>query len=322
MEEQDRLHYCLNRAWLGKLRWTMPIDLNALATLAVVARTRSFRAAADQLGVTRSAVSQAVRKLEDALGTALLRRTTRSVALTEAGEALLDRITPALAEIAAAAQAAAAQDGRPVGLLRLAVSSIAENFLSGDMLASFLVANPGVRLDVLVTDAEFDIVEAGFDAGVRLGEVIERDMIAVPVSKDQRQIVVAAPAYLAAAGTPRHPRELMQHRCIGWRSSAEAAPYRWEFTEDGRDFAVTVAPDMTTNEMALMVKMARAGFGLTIGMAETFMPWLSRGELCEVLEPFCPPLPGFFLFYPSRRHLPNKLRALVNHVRDWRKSQK
>ena len=299
----------------------MPIDLNALATLAVVARTRSFRAAADRLGVTRSAVSQAVRKVEDALGTAVLRRTTRSVALTEAGEALLDRVAPALAEIGAATQAAAAHDGRPAGLLRLAVSSIAESFLSGDLLASFLTAHPSVRLDVLVTDAEFDIVGAGFDAGVRLGEVIEvieRDMIAVPVSKDQRQIVVAAPAYLAAAGAPLHPRDLTQHRCIGWRSSAETAPYRWEFTEDGGDFAVTVEPEMTTNDMALMVKMARAGAGLTIGMAETFAPLLHTGELRAVLEPYCPPLPGFFLFYPSRRHLPMKLRALVDHVRDRR----
>lgn len=198
------------------------------------------------------------------------------------------------------------------------MSSIAEGFLSGDLLASFLAAHPGVRLDVLVSDAEFDIVAAGFDAGVRLGEVIERDMIAVPVGKDQRQIVVAAPAYLAAAGTPLHPRELTRHRCIGWRSSVEAAPYRWEFTEDGRDFAVAVEPEMTTNDMALMVKMARAGAGLTIGMAETFAPLLQTGELHAVLEPYCALLPGFFLFYPSRRHLPTTLRALVDHVRDRR----
>lgn len=296
----------------------MSIDLNALATLAVVARARSFRAASDQLGVSRSAVSQAVRKVEDALGTAVLRRTTRSVALTEAGEALLARVAPALAEIDAATQTAAAHEGRPAGILRLAVSSIAESFLSGDLLTSFLTSYPGVRLDVLLTDAEFDIVAAGFDAGVRLGEVIEHDMIAVPVSREQRQIVVAAPAYLAAAGTPLHPRELMQHRCIGWRSSAEAAPYRWEFTENERDFAVTVEPEMTTNDMALMVKMARAGAGLTIGMAETFAPLLHTGELRAILEPYCPPLPGFFLFYPGRRHLPMKLRALVDHVRDWR----
>ncbi|MDX7954032.1 LysR substrate-binding domain-containing protein, partial [Lichenihabitans sp. Uapishka_5] len=202
---------------------------------------------------------------------------------------------------------------------RLAVSSIAESFLSGDLLGSFLLGHPGLRLDIVVTDAEFDIVAGGFDAGVRLGEVIERDMIAVPVSTEQRQIVVAAPTFLAVAGTPLHPRDLTRHRCIGWRSSVEAAPYRWEFTEDGRDFIVAVEPAMTTNDMSLMVKMACAGAGLTIGMAETFAPWLRSGELCEVLEPFCPPLSGFFLFYPSRHHLPIKLRALVDHVRGRRR---
>ena len=296
----------------------MPIDLNALATVAAVARARSFRAAADELGVTRSAVSQAVRKVEDSLGTAILRRTTRSVALTEAGEALLNRAVPALVEIEAAIQVASDREGRPTGLLRIAVSSIADGFLSGELLASFRAAYPGIRLDILVTDAEFDIVAGGFDAGVRLREVIERDMIAVPVSGDQRQIVVAAPAYLAAAGTPLHPRELTQHRCIGWRPSANVAPYRWEFVEDGREFDVAVEPEVTTNDMALMVRMALAGAGLTVGMAETFAPWLRDSELISVLEPYCPRLPGFFLFYSSRHHLPPKLRALVDHVREWR----
>jgi DNA-binding transcriptional LysR family regulator len=297
----------------------MPIDLNALATLAAVARARSFRVAAEQLGVTRSAVSQAVRKVEDALGVAVLRRTTRSVTLTEAGEALLERLGPAMAEIQAATEAASDGQGRPTGVLRLAVSSIAESFLSGELLAAFRAAHPSVRLDILVTDEECDIVAAGFDAGVRLGEVVEHDMIAVPIGTDQRQIVVAAPAYLAAAGTPLHPRDLTQHACIGWRSSTDVAPYRWEFAEEGREFAVAVDPEVTTNDMGLMVGMALAGAGLTVGMAETFAPWLNDGRLCAVLDSFCPPLPGFFLFYPNRRHLAPKLRAMVDHVKAWRR---
>ena len=292
----------------------MAIDLNALATLVAVSRAGSFRAAADQLGVTRSATSQAVRKVEDALGIAILHRTTRSVALTEAGEALLDRIAPALAEIEAAVQTASDREGRPTGSLRLAVSSIAESFLSGELLASFRAAYPGVGLDIFVTDEALDIVSSGFDAGVRLGEVIERDMIAVPIGADQRQIVVAAPAYLAVAGTPLHPREVTGHQCIGWRPSTDVAPYRWEFTENGREFDVAVQPEVTTNDMTLMVRMALAGAGLTIGMEDTFTPWLRSGELRAVLEPFCPSLPGFFLFYPSRRNLSPKLRALVDHV--------
>lgn len=296
----------------------MPVDLNALATLAVVAELRSFRAAADQLGVTRSAVSQAVRKVEDALGTSVLRRTTRSVTLTEEGEALLDRIAPALGEISSAIEASGAQEGKATGRLRLAVSSICEGFLSGDLLASFVAENPAVGMDVVVTDGQFDIVAAGFDAGVRLGEIIERDMIAVPVGRDQRQIVVASPAYLASAGTPAHPSELPRHRCIGWRSDLGLAPYRWEFSENGRDFAVSVEPEMTSNDMGLMVNMARAGAGLTIGMAETFAPFIETGELEPVLSDFCPPFPGFFLYFPSRRHLPLKLRALVDHVHSWR----
>ena len=215
--------------------------------------------------------------------------------------------------------AAADRKGQPSGLLRLAVSSIAESFLSGELLATFRVAHPRILLDILVTDQEFDIVASGFDAGVRLGEVIERDMIAVPIGTDQRQIVVAAPSYLAAAGTPLHPRELTEHRCIGWRPSIDVAPYRWEFVEGGRDFDVAVNPEVTTNDMALMVKLAVAGAGLTVGMAETFAPWLRNGELSSVLDPYCPPFPGFYLFYSNRRHSPPRLRAMIDHVRDWRR---
>lgn len=293
----------------------MPTDLNALAVFALVAQQRSFRAAADRLGVTRSAVSQTISRLEATMGLALVRRTTRSVSLTEAGERLHAALAPALAEIEAAIESTGDHAGAPRGQLRLAVSSIAERFLAGPLLAGFAATHPAVQLDVTVTDEEFDIVAEGFDAGVRLGEVIEQDMIAVPVSAEQRQIVVAAPAYLARAGAPAHPRELAGFRCIGWRPAPQKAPYRWEFTEGGRDITVAVAPEITTNDMALMIKLALAGAGLTFGLEETFRPSIARGELVPLLEAYCPPFAGFYLYYPSRRNLAPKLRALIDHLR-------
>ncbi|MDQ0345963.1 LysR family transcriptional regulator [Ancylobacter vacuolatus] len=296
----------------------MMADLNALSVFTLVAQERSFRAAADRLGVTRSAVSQSIGRLEAALGLALVRRTTRSVSLTEAGERLNAALAPAIADIQAAVEGTGDLAGRPRGQLRLAVSSIAERFLAGPLLAGFAAAYPDVQIDVTVTDEEFDIVAEGFDAGVRLGEVIEQDMIAVPVSGEQRQTVVASPAYFERAGTPLHPRELAQHRCIGWRPAPKRAPYRWEFTQEGRDFAVAVAPEITTNDMALMIKLAVAGAGITFGMEETFRPLVARGELVPVLDAYCPPFAGFYLYYPNRRNLAPKLRALIDHLRQSR----
>ena len=295
----------------------MQPDLNALAIFAIVAEERNFRAAADRIGVTRSAVSQAIRKLEKDIGAVLLQRTTRSVSLTETGERLYAGIAPSIAEMKSATEAAGSLDAKPTGQLRLAVSSIAEEFLAGPMLVAFADAYPKIRIDIVVTDEEFDIVGQGYDAGVRLGEVIEQDMIAVPVSGDQRQVAVAAPAYLARFGAPAHPRELAGHRCIGWRRAPGVAPYRWEFTENGRDFSVDVAPEITTNDMALMTKLALAGGGISGGLEETYRPWLERGELVSVLDGFCPPFPGFYLYYPSRK-MPPKLRALVDHLQRFR----
>lgn len=293
----------------------MNLDLSGIVVFLAVAEARSFRAAAERLGVTRSAVSQAIRRMEDRLGVALIHRTTRSVSLTEAGERLQQRVAPALAEVEIALDATRDRDVAPTGLLRLAVSSIAERFLSGPLLASFGHAHPGVQLDVTVTDEEFDIVAEGYDAGIRLGEVIEQDMIAVPVSGDQRQMVVAAPSYVERFGAPSHPAELSTHRCIGWRPSPEVAPYRWEFEENGREFDVAVNPRITTNDMWVMVRTACAGGGLTFGMEETFRPYLKRGELVPLLEKYCPPFPGFFLYFADRRNLAPKLRALIDHVR-------
>lgn len=293
----------------------MAPDLNALAVFVLVAEERSFRAAADRLGVTRSAVSQTMRRLEVSLGIALVQRTTRSVSLTEAGERLLSDVAPAVADMRAALEGLEGLKGRPRGRLRLAVSSIAERFLSGPFLAAFAEAYPEVALDITVTDEEFDIVAEGFDAGVRLGEVIEQDMIAVPVAGEERQLAVCAPSYRARFGVPSHPAELAAHACIGWRPMPKAAPYRWEFAENGKDFSVDVAPRFTTNDMALMIKLATAGGGITFGMEESFRQALDRGELEPILEDYLPTFPGFYLYYPSRRNVAPKLRALVDHLR-------
>ncbi|MCO6049172.1 LysR family transcriptional regulator [Mesorhizobium sp. RP14(2022)] len=293
----------------------MSTDLSGIESFLALAEAGSFRAAAERLGVSRPAVSLALRRLEDRLGLALVRRTTRSVSLTEAGRELYERVAPAIAEVTTALEAASDKPKRPSGTLRLAVSSIAERFVSGPLLAGFAEAYPAIRIDVTVTDEAFDIVARGFDAGVRLGEVLEQDVIAVPVSGDQQQLVVAAPAYLARHGRPAHPRDLVNHRCIGWRPAPEVVPYRWEFTEEGRDFDVAVAPTITTNDMWLMLRTALAGGGLTFGVRETFQPYLDSGALVALLEEFCPPFPGFFLYFPQRRNLAPKLRALVDHVR-------
>jgi DNA-binding transcriptional LysR family regulator len=297
----------------------MEMDLNALAVFALVAEERSFRSAADRIGVTRSAVSQSIRKLEERLGIALVQRTTRSVSLTEAGERLLADLSPALSEVHAAVEATRDLRAGPRGRLRLAVSSIAERFLSGPFLAGFAAANPEVGLDITVTDEEFDIVAAGYDAGVRLGEVIEQDMIAVSIGGEERQLAVCAPSYRERFGVPEHPRELATHRCIGWRPGPRLPPYRWEFAEDGKEFSVAVAPEITTSDMALMIKLAVAGAGITFGMEESFRPAIARGELEPLLEEFCPHFAGFYLYYPSRRAMAPKLRALVDYLRrfEW-----
>jgi DNA-binding transcriptional LysR family regulator len=296
----------------------MEPDLNALAVFALVAEERSFRAAADRIGVTRSAVSQTIRRLEETLGIALVQRTTRSVSLTEAGERLYNEVAPAIADMRAAIETTGNLRGRPRGQLRLAVSSIAEAFLSGPFLASFAEANPDIRIDINVTDEEFDIVAEGYDAGVRLGEVIEQDMIAVPVAGDERQLAVCAPAYRDRFGVPSHPAELAGRRCIGWRPAPRVAPYRWEFAERGKEFSVAVAPEITTNDMALMIKLAGAGARITFGMEESFRPWIERGDLVPVLEDYCPRFAGFYLYYPSRRNVAPKLRALVDHLQRFR----
>ncbi|WP_313653571.1 LysR family transcriptional regulator [Pantoea sp.] len=293
----------------------MTTDKNALEIFVRVAQTRNFRLAAEQLGVTRPAISQSLRRLEDRLNITLLQRTTRSVTLTEAGQRLYDDVAPAINQLNRAITDIAELAAEPRGQLRLAISSIAERMLGGELLAGFITAYPRIELDITVTDEEFDIVGQGYDAGVRLGEVIAQDMIAIPVSRPQRQVAVASPDYLARAGMPSHPQDLVHHRCIGWRKGPGLAPYRWEFAEQGREFDVAVNPQLTTNDMGIMIRTACAGGGISFGMEETFQPWIMRGELVTLLDDWLPTFDGFYLYFPSRKNLAPKMRALIDYVR-------
>jgi len=293
----------------------MPDDLDGMVVFVAVAEAKGFRAAGERLGVSGSAVSQALRRLEERLGVALVQRTTRSVRLTQAGEHLYAAARQALDELKAAVDAVSELGGEPRGTLRLHVSTAADAVLAGPFLAGFLAEHPHVTLDVAVSDASVDIVAEGYDAGIQLGEVIDRDMIAVPVSGDIRLVVVGAPAYFARRGPPVHPRDLVEHDCINWHATPDAPPYRWEFTEDGREFSVAVRARVLTTDPALLVRLARAGAGLTMLYEGQARDDVARGELVPVLEEFSASFPGFYLYYPQRRHASPALRALVDYLR-------
>lgn len=289
-------------------------ELDGIEVFVAVAEAKGFRAAGKRLGVSGSAISQALRRLEERLGVALVRRTTRSVHLTEAGERLFGAARPALDELRTAVAAVGELGDEPRGTLRLHVSGAAESFLSGPLLAEFLKEHQRVQLDLFVSDEPVDIVAAGYDAGIRLGEVIDRDMIAVPVSGDLRLVVVGAPSYFAKHRKPKHPRDLVEHDCINWHPTAEAPPYRWEFTEGKREFSVDVRARVLTNDPALNIRLARAGAGLTLA-DNRMREYVTGGELVPVLEEFSTPFPGFYLYYPERRHASPALRALVDYLR-------
>src|SRR5919199_7005973 len=195
----------------------------------------------------------------------------------------------------AAAAAVGELGAEPRGTIRLLVAPAAESFLSGELLAGFLAEHRHVRLDLFFSDEPLDVVAEGYDAGIRLGEVIDKDMIAVPVSGDLRLVVVGAPSYFARRPKPTHPRDLVDHECLNWHPTADAPPYRWEFTENGRDFSVDVGARVLTNHPALNVQLARAGVGLTLG-GNNVREDIERGDLIRVLEEFSTPFPGFYLY--------------------------
>ncbi|MDI1476452.1 LysR family transcriptional regulator [Polyangium sp. y55x31] len=289
--------------------------LTGLLAFLAVAEKRSFTAAGAELGVTPSAVSQQLRQLEERLGVRLLQRTTRSVGLTEAGQRFFERVRPAIDDVGAAIEGLNEFRDRPAGTLRLNVPRIAVEMVIEPVLAPFLAAYPEMRIEVGIDDALANLVESGFDAGIRLGETLDKEMVAVRIGPDLRMAIVGAPAYFATRGVPKHPRELHRHDCIRYRQPTSGAIYKWEFDEDGKEFEMAVEGRVTANEAALMVRAALDGLGLAYVMDDYVRDELRAGRLVRVLEPFCAPFPGFHLYYPSRSQMPLKLKVFVNFLR-------
>jgi DNA-binding transcriptional LysR family regulator len=295
-------------------------DLNVLAAFLAVAEERSFTRAAKRVGVSRSALSHAVRGLEERLGVRLLSRTTRSVAPTDAGEQLIGRLRPALGDVASVLDEIVEQRERPAGRVRLVVSPLAASMVLAPKLGRFARAYPDVVLDVTTTNAmRLDLVAGHFDAGIHLGEFIERDMIAVRVSADQRAAIVGAPAYFAAHPKPRSPRDLTKHRCLNFRHGANET-YRWEFDKGKQSLVVAVDGPLMVDDVALLIRAAIDGVGLTFLLEEQAAPYLASGQLVRVLEDWCEPFAGYFLYYPSRRQQPAALTALTEILRLDRRS--
>lgn len=280
-----------------------------------MAEKRSFRAAAAELRVTPSAVSQVVRALEERVGVRLVQRTTRNVGLTEAGEHFVARLKPALHEINVAFESLGELRGRPSGVLRLTMLRTGYSDVVKPVLARFLAAYPDIRIDLSLDEALSNIVAEGFDAGIRLGHSLDREMIAIRVSPDQRVVVVGAPSYFERRGKPAHPRDLYDHDCINLRKITSGAVDRWRFLENGKDFEIAVEGQVVTNDGAVLVDAALDGLGLAYVFESMVAKLVMEKRLMRVLDRYCPEVPGYFLYYPSRLNLAPKLKALIDFLK-------
>jgi len=252
--------------------------------------------------------------LEEGIGVRLLSRTTRSVAPTEAGEQLLARLRPALADIQGALDQISGLRDKPAGRVRLLVPRLAAMTVLAPKLAQFVGDYPDIVLDVTADDSRMDIVAGGFDAGIHFGEFIEKDMIAVRVSKDHRAAIVGSPAYFKPRIKPKSPRDLLSHQCINFRHGS-AGVYRWEFDKGKKSLSVAVNGPLIVDDVEIVIRAAIDGIGLAFMSEEHAAPHIQSGALVRVLEDWCQPFPGFFLYYPSRRQQPAALSALINTLR-------
>jgi DNA-binding transcriptional LysR family regulator len=288
-------------------------DLGELAAFATVAEERSFTRAAARLGISQSALSHSMRGLEKRLGLQLLARTTRSVAPTAAGAALLLELAPALERIERSLAEASKQRERPAGRIRLIIPPTATHMVLLPKLAQFARTYPEIVLEVTSSNDPVDLVAGEYDLGIQIGEFIQRDMIAVRVSHDMRLAVVGSPEYFKSHKIPRTPRDLKDHACIGFRF--RSGIYRWEFEKGRRSLTVNPQGPATFDDPDLVVRAVLRGLGIGTAMEESVAPAIAKGRLVQVLRDWCPTFPGYFLYYPSRRNQPAALAALIQTLR-------
>jgi DNA-binding transcriptional LysR family regulator len=293
----------------------MAQGFDELAAFAAVARERSFTRAGAKLGVSPSALSQTVKSLEARLGVRLLARTTRSVAPTEAGDRLLQTIAPRLEEIEQAVAALSEMRERPAGTIRITAGEHPARTVLQRGLAKLLPQHPDIRVEVVVDYGLVDIVADGFDAGVRLGEQVAKDMIALRIGPDMRMAVVGSPAYFETHKPPNTPQDLTEHNCINVRLPTHGGLFPWEFEKDGRELRVRVEGQLTFNTIRQRLDSALQGLGLAYMPEDIAAPWIEAGELIRVLEDWCPPFSGYHLYYPSRRHASPAFSLLVEALR-------
>lgn len=289
-------------------------QLDGLIAFWKVAEHKGFSAAAAELEVSPSALSQAIRHLETRLGVRLLNRTTRSVSLTEAGEAYLARVGPALGQVVEAGEELNVMQGRPAGTLRLNAARVSIAMVLQHRLAEFFQENPQVSIEMTNDEGFVDIVERGFDAGIRLGESVQQDMVAVPLGGPVTMAVVGAPNYFKRVPPPRHPNDLVHHNCVRFRGSGSKAIYKWEFEIDGRPVEYEVQGSLTISDSLFGVDAALEGVGLAYTFEALTAPLVKAKRLTRVLTKFSPTFPGFYLYYPSRHDQPTKLKALIEFV--------
>lgn len=290
-------------------------EYNQLRAFIAVAQCLSFSRAAEQLGVSPSALSQMIRNLEADVGMRLLHRTTRNVSLTEVGETLLQRVRPAAEELGGAVTQIRHSGEKPAGTVRVHTFRSAARKHLEPILKDFTQRYPDVLLDITLDDEVVDIVAGGYDVALRIGEVIEKDMVAVRLGTELRQIAVATPDYLQHFGHPTHPRDLVHHRCIRWRWPGRATPYAWEFFENGAWFSVAVDGPLIFSDKESALNATLQGIGIGFPIEDTISDHIADGRLISVLEPWSAPFPGLFLCYPQQRQMALALRVFIDAVR-------